>query len=227
MLAIVLIIVGFFVVMGIAGIVGVVYVSHRVKQRFHEIQEQSRPTEAESAASARARRVTDVCALLPDADVSQAIGIPIVRSLSRNTKTCTYYAEGVASDFLAKKMAQQHQTDMTPEQQKKMQSIISGFSKNLGSDESASPNGQTPVLVVTLAPRGGKFQMGLMKPIFNSMGAIGQMNEIHGLGDEAISASDSLLVVRKGDAVITFAYNYLVDGTPKAEILAREVLGQL
>ena len=107
------------------------------------------------------------------------------------------------------------------------ESIISRFGRSMGSDQTISPNGQTPVFMVTLLAQDGKFQMGLMKPIFKGMGPLGKMNEISGLGDEAFSASDSLLLVRKGDAAIMFTYNYLTDGTPKAEALARQILTQL
>jgi len=226
-LAVIWIIAGFFVVMGIAGVVGIVFVSRHFQHRVKEIQEQSRPTAAEWASSARARRVTNVCDLLPDADVARTIQIPIVRSLSRGAQTCTYYADGMASDFMKKKLAQQRQFNSTPAQQREMESIISRFGRSMGSDQTISPNGQTPVFMVTLLAQDGKFQMGLMKPIFKGMGPLGKMNEISGLGDEAFSASDSLLLVRKGDAAIMFTYNYLTDGTPKAEALARQILTQL
>jgi hypothetical protein len=62
--------------------------------------------------------------------------------------------------------------------------------------------------------------------MFSAMRSANGMTEVPGLGDEAFTVPDSLLLVRKGDAALMFTYTYLPDGTPKAEALARQILGE-
>jgi hypothetical protein len=102
---------------GAAGAVGVYYVAHKVSQKYHQMSDEIRGSsshsstishgegsgsgETESGRSAESGTMGDVCRLLSKQDVSKAVGVEIVRTVSKDNG-CSYTAKGTQQEMTAK-----------------------------------------------------------------------------------------------------------------------------
>ena len=230
---------------GAVAVGGIIYAGHKVSQKVHEllgdtastspaatdVQSPSAPGSAGQSTpfAANSAPAGDACRLLSKDDVSHAIGVEIVGT-SPIEGGCSYLAKGSATDMAAK-----HAGAMLGAKgaDKKTQGAIEQFAGAIGnsmpktaSDDTPSADGNTVVLSFTIDSKGAEEQMKLNAK-FLGVGAIGGIDAIDGIGDEAFSKADSMMFVRKGDKLIRIMYMSCPCSTNAVKTLAREIIANL
>lgn len=236
---IVLIIVGVLFLFGALGIGAVVYVGYRVRQKAREMG-LSLPSERRHASTLRG---VDGCQWLSKDDVSQAIGMPVVRAEAQTGEDagCAYSVVGDAGELTMKHAAQLTKKQMSKADQQAMEkaskgdqaqatswdlrSILQG--KGAPSDAASSEHpGETPALAFTVDENNAQFQMNLNKGLLSRLGPMATTN-VPDLGDEAFDAAGAILFVRKGDKLLRITYTQCPCGLDEILPLARTVAGHL
>ncbi len=238
--AVVIIFVGGAVAVG-----GVIYLGHKVSQKAHELLGDTASTSAAASdvqspsapglasqstpSAANSALAGDACGLLSKEDVSHAIGVEIVGT-SPIEGGCSYLAKGSATDMAAK-----HAGAMLGAKgaDKKTQGAIEQFAGAIGnsmpktaSDDTPSADGNAVVLSFTIDSKGAEEQMKLNAK-FLGVGAIGGIDAIDGIGDEAFSKADSMMFVRKGDKLIRIIYTSCPCSTNVVKTVAQEIVANL
>ena len=224
---IVLIIVGVLFLFGALGIGAIVYVGYRVRHKMREMGA-TFPSERRHASTLRG---VDGCQWLSKEDVSQAIGMPVVRAEAQtgDDAGCTYSVVGDAGELTMK-----HATQLTKKQMSKSdQQAMENFGKTMlqgsrgSSGGTASEHaGETAVLAFTVDENNAQFQMNLNKGILGRLGPMATTS-VPNLGDEAFDAAGAMLFVRKGDKLLRITYTQCPCGLDEMLPLAQKLAGNL
>ena len=249
-LKIVIVLVVVILAVGAMAVGGVIYVRHKVSQKAEEYKREllgetaaatpttggdgaSSPSALPADATASAAPsgfAGDACRLLSKQDVSRAVGVDVVGTATTDGG-CSYFAKGTSVDMTAK-----HATAMvsaTATIDKKSQGMLEQFAgavgnsmpKN-GNNDNDRPDGTTVVLAFGIDTNSAEEQMRLNSKVLG-IGAIGGIDAIDGIGDEAFSKSDSMMFVRKGDKLIRITYMTCPCGTEAIKPLAKEIVANL
>jgi hypothetical protein len=112
---------------------------------------------------------------------------------------------------------------------KKTQGMLEQFASAVGNSrpetetsDNDRPDGTTAVLVVQLDMNEAEEQMKLNAKVLG-IGAIGGIEPIEGIGDEAFSKADSMMFVRKGDKLIRIMYMSCPCATDAVKPLAKKI----
>jgi hypothetical protein len=116
---------------------------------------------------------------------------------------------------------------------KKTQGMLEQFASAVGNSrpetevsENDRPDGTTAVFVVQIDTNGAEDQMKLNAKVLG-IGAIGGIDAIDGIGDEAFSKADSMMFVRKGDTLIRIMYMSCPCATEAVKPLAKLIVSHL
>jgi hypothetical protein len=228
---------------GTAGAVGVYYVAHRVSQKIHQATDgilgsdstsgttshgdDSGLGRSESGRSAESGTMGDVCRLLSKQDVSKAVGVEIVRTVSKDNG-CSYTAKGTQQEMTAKHVkAMMADKGVDQKAQEIAEKFAGGMFKALQSEKPASEqdtSGEVPIFTFSLDQHGAEEQMRLNAKVFGNMG-----NEagLPGIGDQAFVSADGMIMARKGKTLVRIMYLLCPCGVEQVKPLAKELADAL
>jgi hypothetical protein len=179
----------------------------------------------------------DPCRFLSKAEVSQAVGIQVIRAEAKD-EGCSYIAKGDPADVTSKHMASMiGGLGADAKTQKTIQQMAGGlFAQQQANDKSLSAEaatGEIPVLVVSFTSGNAQAEMKMNRGAFNYVtGGSGTASssgsgDLDGIGDEAYLAGGSMLIFRKGNSVAHFTYISCPCNTDNIKPLAKLVAGRL
>jgi hypothetical protein len=197
---IILVVVLLLVVLGAISVAGIFYAVHLASRKAHEFSRQVRdagllsslPAGSDTASGSDGSVGTlgpGACRFLNKEDVGRAIGVAIVATRT-TVGGCEYLAQGTASK------------GATAQQQQAFQSLAHGLlgSAQRQADGSGAPI-NTVVMTFTIDPNAAKTRMSMDDSV--GPGA----KHIDGIGDDALDASGSVLMLRKGNQLIRITYS--------------------
>ena len=228
---------------GAAGGVGVYYVAHRVSQKIHQAADGilgsesgsgttpdgkgSGLSEAGSGRSAERGTMGDVCRLLSKQDVSNAVGVEIVRTESKDNG-CSYLAKGTQQDMTAKHLkAMVADKGADKKTQETAEKFAGGMMSMFQTEKRASElntSGEVPVFVFSLDQHGAEEQMRLNAKV---LGNLGNEDGLPGIGDQAFVSADGMILVRKGKTLVRIMYLACPCGIEQVKPLAKEIADAL
>ena len=184
----------------------------------------------------------DPCRFLSKAEVSQAVGLVVIRTDAKDDG-CSYIAKGDPADVTAKHAAAMlGGLGADAQTQKTLQKFAGAiFAQQEASDKSLSAQaatGEVPVLVVSFTSGNAPFEMKLNR---GTLGRIGVdpsgdqkggaqstgTGDLSGIGDEAFVAGGSMILVRKGNTVAHLTYISCPCNTGNIKPLAQMVASRL
>lgn len=179
----------------------------------------------------------DPCRFLSTREVSQAIGVPVIRAKGENDG-CSYIAKGDPADMTAKHMASMiGGMGADAKTQKTIQGLAGGlFAQQESQDKTLSAEaakGEIPVLVVGFTVGNAEAQMKLNRSSFkyvtggSGSAASSDTGDLDGIGDEAYLAGGSMLMVRKGETIARFMYTGCPCNTDNIKPLAKLAASRL
>jgi hypothetical protein len=229
---ILLIVVGIFVVFMGIGVAAVFYIGHRIHDKAVEMGLNSDARRDAAIAN------LDACALLSKDDVSQVIGMPVVRTekTTGGNPGCMYVVSGNAADLTAKHLSQVNKTvlqdnnqDLSKPDQQKMEEISKQFFHGMQGEQSGTLSdhpGEAPVLSFEVDGNAAVFQMKLNRGMLAQVGPLATKN-IPDLGDEAFDMSGAILMFRKGDRLVRIMYTTCPCGRDDVIGLAKKIASGL
>jgi hypothetical protein len=185
----------------------------------------------------------DPCRFLSKAEVSQAVGLVVIRADAKDDG-CSYIAKGDPADVTAKHAAAMlGGLGADAQTQKTIQKFAGAlFAQQEAGDKSLSAQavtGEVPVLVVSFTSGNAKMEMNLNRRtlgmVTNVAPVAGQnagaqttaSGDLTGIGDEAFVAGGSMILVRKGNTVAHFTYISCPCNTDNIKPLAQMVASRL
>jgi zinc-ribbon domain len=182
----------------------------------------------------------DPCRFLSTQEVSQAIGITIIRAEGQDDG-CSYIAKGDPADMTAKHMSSMVAGLGGPGVDAKTQKTIQGLAGSLFSQQEAqdkdlsaqAAKGEVPVLGISFTVGNAEAQMKLNRSSFRYVtGGAGSAassgsGDLDGIGDEAYLAGGSMLLVRKGETIARFMYTGCPCNTDNIKPLAKLAASRL
>lgn len=240
-LKIVMVLLAFFAIAGIAVVGGVWYMAHRVKvavvekAKAYGVELPSAPAQS----SATPRRVPKGCGVLSASEVSGLIGQPIERA-EPQSNGCAYFGPAGLSAKLADQLGSSTFDKMkTPGSDVKEPDMANALMQLGDSAQGGAgienSHGETPLLWL-IFDQDGKGQMTALtisKALFNGIGkAAGEKEgpmgaDIPGLGDRAVRLQRLGLNVLKGDLLVRIMAGPVSDPDSKTVAVARAVLNKL
>jgi len=179
----------------------------------------------------------DPCRFLSKAEVSQAVGVKIIRS-DGTDNGCSYIAKGDPADATSKHMASMiGGMGADANTQKTIQKIAGGmFAQQEASDKALAAQaatGEIAVLGVIFTSGNAEMEMKMNRGAFQhiSGGAGTAANsgsgDLDGIGDEAYLAGGSMLMFRKGNTMARLTYIGCPCNTDNIKPLAKLVASRL
>jgi hypothetical protein len=179
----------------------------------------------------------DPCRFLSKAEVSQAVGVKIIRS-DGTDNGCSYIAKGDPADATSKHMASMiGGMGADANTQKTIQKIAGGmFAQQEASDKSLAAQaatGEIAVLGVMFTSGNAEMEMKMNRGAFQHVtGGAGTAansgsGDLDGIGDEAYLAGGSMLMFRKGNTMARFTYIGCPCNTDNIKPLAKLVASRL
>jgi hypothetical protein len=176
----------------------------------------------------------DPCRFLSTQEVSQAIGIPIIRAEGEDAG-CSYIAKGDPADMTAKHASAMTAGLVGPSVDDKTKKTIEKFAGTLFAQQEAqdkdlsaqAAKGEVPVLVISFTVGNAAAQMKLNRAGFGYVtGGAGSAKssgsgDLDGIGDEAYLAGGSMIMVRKGETIGRFIYTGCPCNTDNIRPLAK------
>jgi hypothetical protein len=216
-------------IFGAAGIAGIWYVAHRVKQKVHEIGLDDLSTES-NADRGPALGGIDPCSLLAQADVGQAAKVQVIRAEadSGSEPGCVYSVRGDISDLVAKHASRLHREATTEAQRQQFESVAKGLFQGMDTEQSGSASrhpGEAPVFTFSVTNSGAKAQMNLSRMAFGRLG--GGVVTIPDLGDDNLDIGGAMMLVRKGDKLIRVMYMMCPCATDDVVPLVKKLIANM
>jgi hypothetical protein len=179
----------------------------------------------------------DPCRFLSKAEVSQAVGVQVIRA-DGSDAGCSYIAKGDPADVTSKHMAAMiGGLGADAKTQKTIQQMAGGlFAQQEANDKSLraeAATGEIPVLVVSFTSGNAQAEMkmnrGAFKYVTGGSGTASSSGsgDLDGIGDEAYLAGGSMIIFRKGNSVAHFTYISCPCNTDNIKPLAKLVAGRL
>jgi zinc-ribbon domain len=254
------VVVAFVVIIFVGGALalgGLWYVAQRIKAKAHAVTaqvlgESTTPgpgalggllSGASSSDDSAGGFKGDPCRFLSKAEVSQAVGLPVIRT-EANDGGCSYIARGDPADVTAKHMSSMiGGLGADAQTQKTIQKFAGAmFAQQEASDKALSAQaatGEIPVLVISFTAGHAALEMKANRAAFQHIGgnatsADGQATaansatgDLSGIGDEAYVAGGSMIMLRKGNVMARFMYVSCPCNTDNIKPLARTVASRL
>src|SRR5580700_8599979 len=216
-------------IFGAAGVAGIWYVGHRVRQKVHEIGLDDLST-ASNANREPALGGSDPCSLLSKADVSQAAKAEVIRAEADpgSEPGCVYNIQGDISDLVAKHASLLHKEATTEAQRQQFASAAKGLFQGMNTEQSDSASkhpGEAPVFTFSVTNSGAKAQMNLSRMAFSRLG--GAMVTIPDLGDDNLVIGGAMMLVRKGDKLIRVMYMMCPCATDDVVPLVKKLIANM
>jgi hypothetical protein len=181
----------------------------------------------------------DPCRFLSKAEVSQAVGLTVIRTEAKDGG-CSYIAKGDPADVTAKHLSSMiGGLGADPKTQQMAQKFAGAlFSQQESSDKSLAAQaatGEVPVLGLSFTAGNAAMEMKMNRAAFQHIGG-GATNatasnsatgDLTGIGDEAYVAGGGMMLVRKGNTVVHFMYVSCPCNTDNIKPLARMVASRL
>ena len=241
-LKIVLALLVFFAVAGIAAIGGLYYMAHRVKAAVLDRAKAygvELPSTTPDHTSATPRHIPKGCGVLSASEVSGLLGQPIERAEPQNSG-CAYFGPAGLSAKLTEQLGSNTFQKMKAPGAGVKESEIANALMQVGDSTQngagiENSHGEMPLLTL-IFDADGKPQMTALtmsKALFNGIGKAagdteGPMGaDIPGLGDRAIRLQRLGLNVLKGDLLVRIMAGPVPDPDPKTVAVARAVLNKL
>jgi hypothetical protein len=179
----------------------------------------------------------DPCRFLSKEEVSQAVGIQVIRT-DGSDAGCSYIAKGDPADVTSKHMASMlGGLGADAKTQKTIQQMAGGlFAQQEATDKSLkaeAATGEIPVLVVSFTSGNAQAEMkmnrGAFKYVTGGSGTASSSGsgDLDGIGDEAYLAGGSMIIFRKGNSVAHFTYISCPCNTDNVKPLAKLVASRL
>jgi len=185
----------------------------------------------------------DPCRFLSKAEVSQAVGVVVIRADAKDDG-CSYIAKGDPADVTAKHAAAMlGGLGADAQTQKTIQKFAGAiFAQQEAGDKSLAAQaatGEVPVLVVSFTSGNAQTEMKLNRGtvgMVTNVAPLGSQNagaqitgsgDLTGVGDEAFVAGGSMILVRKGNTVAHFTYISCPCNTGNIKPLAQMVASRL
>ena len=176
----------------------------------------------------------DPCRFLSTQEVSQAIGVTVIRAEGEDGG-CSYIAKGDPADMTAKHMSSMVAGLAGPSVDAKTQKTIQGLAGGLFKQQESqdkdlsaqAAKGEVPVLGISFTVGNAEAQMKLNRSSFKYVtGGAGSAassgtGDLDGIGDEAYLAGGSMLMVRKGETIARFLYTGCPCSTDNIKPLAK------
>jgi hypothetical protein len=185
----------------------------------------------------------DPCRFLSKAEVSQAVGITVIRTEAKDGG-CSYIAKGDPADMTAKHLSSMiGGLGADPKTQQMAQKFAAGlFSQQEATDKSLAAQaatGEIPVLGLSFTAGNAAMEMKMNRGAFehikggapfgagNGSAAQTATGDLTGIGDEAYVAGGGMMLVRKGNTVAHFMYISCPCNTDNIKPLAQMVASRL
>jgi hypothetical protein len=184
----------------------------------------------------------DPCRFLSKAEVSHAVGLPVIRTEAKDGG-CSYIAKGDPADVTAKHLSSMLGGMGADAKTQQMAQKLAGglFAQQEAGDKSLSAEaatGEIPVLVLSFTTGNAAMEMKMNRAVFaplrdgsppnpNASPAHTATGDLAGIGDEAYVAGGSMIMLRKGNTVARFTYISCPCNTGNIKPLAEAVASRL
>jgi hypothetical protein len=231
---------------------GLWYAAQKIKAKVHAVKTQVMGEEAPSKTGSLGALLGnsssdesaggfkgDPCRFLSKAEVSQAVGLTVIRTVAKD-EGCSYIAKGDPADVTSKHLSSMlGGMGADPKTQQMAQKLAGGFfAQQEASDKSLAAQaatGEIPVLVLSFTSGHAAMEMKMNRAAFQHIGggstaanaANSATGDLTGIGDEAYVAGGSMLLVRKGNTVARFMYISCPCNTDNIKPLAQTVASRL
>lgn len=193
------------------GVAGVLYLRHWARQKAHDMGLDQISSETARSNEPVLSGGRDACSLLSNEDVGQAVKMTVVRAEATEGKGtgCMYSVQGEMTDLVAKHAALLQKGNMTDQQRQMMESFAKNVFQNANVEQGAANSnsshaGESPVLLFKVDNQGAKAVMSVSRLTFGRMTPA--FTDLPGLGDEAFDIGGAMMLVRKGDRILTVMY---------------------
>jgi hypothetical protein len=250
------VLIAFVVVLFVGGALavgGLWYAAQKIRAKVHDVKSQvmrgetpstsnglggllgNSSTSDDSAGSFKG----DPCRFLSKAEVSQAVGLTVIRTEAKDGG-CSYIAKGDPADVTAKHLSSMiGGLGADAKTQQLAQKFAGGlFAQQEASDKSLAAQaatGEVPVLGLSFTAGNAAMEMKMNRAAFQHIGggatganvANSATGDLTGIGDEAYVAGGGMLLVRKGNTVAHFMYISCPCNTDNIKPLAQMVASRL
>jgi len=253
LLKVVLAIVILIFVGGALAIAGLWYAAVKIKAKVHavasQVLDEGSPSSSTGLAGLLATPAAgdngkggitgDPCRFLTKAEVSQAVGLPILRAEAQDS-SCSYIAKGDPAEVTAKHLSSML-SGMGADAQ--AQAMAQKFAKGLFAQQETSDKdlsaeaakGEITVLSLVFTAGRASEEMKLNRRAFAHIGATEPSagsrstasGDLEGIGDEAYSAAGSMILLRKGNVMARMLYVSCPCNTDNIKPLARTLASRL
>jgi hypothetical protein len=244
---------------GVLALAAAMYAAHKVSEKAHAVTRQVLGGDSPSAAGGLASMLKsaassgdddngfkgDPCRFLSKEDVSQAVGVTIIRAQAQDAG-CSYIAHGDPADMTSKHMTAMVSSQVSAkegkppsaQQQQMMQQITGAFFKQQESSDKGlsaqAATGEVPVLNVSFSSGNAELEMKMNRMSFNHVTSSDGKSadqtatgDLAGIGDDAYEMGGTGLVVRKGKTVAHFMFPYCPCSADAVKPLAAKLASQL
>jgi hypothetical protein len=243
----------FLFVGGALAVGGLWYAAQKIKAKVHAVKTQVMGGEAASTPGGLGGLLSgasssddnaggfkgDPCRFLSKVEVSQAVGLQIIRTEGEDGR-CSYIAKGDPADVTAKHLSSMlGGLGADAKTQQMAQKFAGGlFAQQEASDKSLhdqAATGEIPVLVLSFNTGNAAMEMKMNRAVFarlsdgssNASPAHTTTGDLAGFGDEAYVAGGSMIMLRKGNTIARFTYISCPCNTDNIKPLAKLVASRL
>jgi hypothetical protein len=229
---------------GALAVGGLWYAAQKIRAKVHDVKSQVMRGETPSTSSGLGGLLGnsstsddsaggfkgDPCRFLSKAEVSQAVGLTVIRT-EATAAGCSYIAKGDPADVTAKHLSSMiGGMGADPKTQQMAQKFAGAlFSQQQATDKSLAAEaatGEVPVLGLSFTAGNAALEMKANRTAFQHIGG-GASGDLTGIGDEAYVAGGGMMLVRKGNTVVHFMYVSCPCNTDNIKPLARMVASRL
>jgi hypothetical protein len=233
----------FIFVLGALAIGGLWYAARKIKAKAETVAAQLRSTEP-SASNGFGGPLNhdgesimgDPCRFLSQAEVSRAVGLPIIRTEAHESG-CSYIAKGDPADGTAKRLSSMLGHMGADAQTQKLAEKFAGglFAQQEATDKSLSAEAakeEFPVLVTSFSVGHAVAEMRANRGAFEHLKGDGDASnavtsDLSGIGDEAYVAGGGILLLRKHNVLARMSYINCPCNTDNIKPLARNLAARL
>lgn len=233
----------FIFVLGALAIGGLWYAARKIKAKAETVAAQLRSTEP-SASNGFGGPLNhdgesimgDPCRFLSQAEVSRAVGLPIIRTEAHESG-CSYIAKGDPADGTAKHLSSMLGHMGADAQTQKLAEKFAGglFAQQEATDKSLSAEAakeEFPVLVTSFSVGHAVAEMRANRGAFEHLKGDGDASnavtsDLSGIGDEAYVAGGGILLLRKHNVLARMSYINCPCNTDNIKPLARNLAARL
>jgi hypothetical protein len=234
----------FLFVVGALAIGGLWYAARKIKAKAETVAAQLRSTEPSASNGFGGGPLShdgesikgDPCRFLSKAEVSQAVGLPVIRTEAQDSG-CSYIAKGDPADGTAKHLSSMLGHMGADAQTQKLAEKFAGglFAQQQATDKSLSADaakGEFPVLVTSFSVGHAVAEMRMNRGAFEHLKGDGEAGnavstDLSGIGDEAYVAGGGILLLRKHNVLARMTYINCPCNTDNIKPLARNLAARL